>query len=372
MDALSELLKQVTRFGGEDAWVYQVFFVVLTIVVANFVLKLVLAKARRQTEKTRTAWDDALLHALQKPARLLVWVVGLTFAAEIVQHVTDAVIWGAIGPVRDIGVIASVTWFITRFIHFAEKNIVEEARLKGKTIDKTTADAVARLLRISVLITAVLVTLQTLGYSISGVLAFGGIGGLAVGFAAKDLLANFFGGMMIFLDRPFAVGDWIRSPDREIEGTVEHIGWRLTCIRTFDKRPLYVPNSVFANIALQNPSRMTHRRIYETIGIRYDDVAKLDVIVAEVKQMLHAHEAIDDSQTLMVNFNAFGPSSLDFFIYTMTHTTVWSEFHEIKQDVLLRIHAIIARHGAEIAFPTSTVHLPDPVQLHMREAAGQA
>ena len=90
-------------------------------------------------------------------------------------------------------------------------------------------------------------------------------------FAAKDLLANFFGGLTIYLDRPFAVGDWIRSPDREIEGTVERIGWRLTLIRTFDKRPLYIPNAVFTTIAVENPSRMHNRRIYETIGIRYDD-----------------------------------------------------------------------------------------------------
>jgi MscS family membrane protein len=71
---------------------------------------------------------------------------------------------------------------------------------------------------------------------------------------------------MIYLDRPFAVGDWIRSPDRDIEGTVEDIGWRLTRIRTFDSRPLYVPNSAFTSIAVENPSRMEHRRIYETIG----------------------------------------------------------------------------------------------------------
>ena len=107
-----------------------------------------------------------------------------------------------------------------------------------------------------------------------------------MGFAAKDLLANFFGGMMIYMDRPFSVGEWIRSPDKEIEGTVEDIGWRLTRIRTFDKRPLYIPNSVFANISVENPSRMTSRRIYETVGIRYDDIDKMDLIVAQVKGML--------------------------------------------------------------------------------------
>ncbi len=168
---------------------------------------------------------------------------------------------------------------------------------------------------------------------------------------------------MIYLDRPFAIGDWIRSPDRDIEGTVEHIGWRQTRIRTFDKRPLYVPNSIFATITVENPSRMTHRRIYETIGIRYDDADKVGPITEEVKAMLMAHPDIDQSQTLMVNFNAFAPSSLDFFIYTFTRTTVWTEYHEIKHRILMEIHQIVSKHGAEMAFPTSTVHLPDEVKL---------
>ena len=225
-------------------------------------------------------------------------------------------------------------------------------------MDKTTVDAISKLLRVSVFITASLVVLQTLGYSISGVLAFGGIGGIAVGFAAKDLLANFFGGLTIYLDRPFAVGDWVRSPDREIEGTVEDIGWRLTCIRTFDKRPLYVPNSIFTTIAVENPSRMQNRRIYETVGIRYDDSAKMGTIVEKVKNMLLNHKEIDTTKTMIVNFNAFAPSSLDFFVYTYTKTTNWVRFHEIKQDVMLKIMEIVENEGAEIAFPTSTVHLP--------------
>src|SRR5690554_8109402 len=137
-----------------------------------------------------------------------------------------------------------------------------------KPMDYTTVNAISKLSRAVVIITAVLISLQSLGYSLSGVLAFGGVGGIAVGFAAKDLLANFFGGFIVHLDRPFKVGDWIRSPDRKIEGTVEVIGWRLTTIRTFDQRPLYVPNAVFTQIAVENPSRMTNRRIPTTLGIR--------------------------------------------------------------------------------------------------------
>jgi len=208
-----------------------------------------------------------------------------------------------------------------------------------------------------VIIIAALVAMQVLGFSISGLLAFGGISGIAIGFAAKDLLANFFGGFMIYLDRPFVVGDWVRSPDLKLEGTVEKIGWRQTTIRTFDKRPLYVPNATFARLSVENPSRMSHRRIYETIGIRYEDIDKMEKILTETKTMLEQHPDIDNTQTIMVNFNKFAPSSLDFFVYTFTKTTDWVEYHKIKQDILLRISHIIRANDAEIAFPTSTVHI---------------
>jgi MscS family membrane protein len=227
----------------------------------------------------------------------------------------------------------------------------------AKPIDATTVRAVGKLLRAAVIITALLVAMQLFGYSISGLLAFGGIGGIAVGFAAKDLLANFFGGLMIYLDRPFSVGDWVRSPDKEIEGTVEDIGWRLTRIRTFDQRPLYIPNSVFASISVENPSRMTNRRIYETVGIRYADIGCMESIVDQVTTMLCEHPEIDAEQIMIVNFNAFSASSVDFIIYTFTKTTEWVKFHHVKQDVLLKVAQIIEANQAEIAFPTSTLHI---------------
>ena len=256
-------------------------------------------------------------------------------------------------PLKDTLFVAAMAWFVIRFINHIEMSILANK----KDADKTTVDVISKVLRIIVVVTSFLVALQTLGFSISGVLAFGGVGGIAIGFAAKDLLANFFGGLMIYLDRPFAIGDWVRSPDRNIEGTVEKIGWRLTVIRTFDKRPLFVPNSVFNTIAVENAQRMLNRRIYETVGIRYDDASKMDAIVKNVKEMLSNHPEIDSTKTMIVNFDSFAPSSLDFFIYTFTKTTNWVRFHEIKQDVLLKVLKIIGDEGAECAFPTSTLHL---------------
>lgn len=102
------------------------------------------------------------------------------------------------------------------------------------------------------------------------------------------------------------------------------------------------------------------RRLKETIGVRYNDFGVVEPIVADIRAMLATHDGIDTTQTLIVNFNAFVPSSLDIMVYTFTKTTVWVTFHEIKQDVLLRIGRIVESHGAEIAFPTQTVYLAQP------------
>ena len=328
----------------------KVFVIVFAALLLDMIVKKALRFIRQRTLKTDSPWDDALVSALIGPTSVLIWMLGITFATDVFNFQYSSLI-------RELVIILTVTWITVKFIAHVEKNIIMSAETTGKIVDKTTAHAITQLLRISVIISAVLVGMESVGINISAILAFGGIGGIAVGFAAKDMLANFFGGLMIFLDRPFSVGDWVRSPDQHIEGTVENIGWRLTRIRTFDKRPLYIPNSTFNRISIENPSRMTNRRIYETIGLRYDDVGKMAAIIKDVIDMLQSHKDIDQEQTLMVNFNSFGASSIDFFVYTFTKTTVWQEFHQVKQDVLLKIADIIASHGAEIAFPTRTLHI---------------
>ncbi len=352
------LWESLNFFSGDRAWISQVFVVVFLCLLIAFIQKIVLNKLHDRLTKTAILWDDAILDAVRQPLTVFIWLVGIAFAAHIVGQETETPLFDAAEPLRDVGVVTCFAWFLIRLIKRAQNNIIANRLKNGEQVDLTTADAVSKLLRVSVFITSTLVILQTLGFSVSGVLAFGGVGSLVIGLAAKDLLANFFGGLMIFLDRPFAVRDWVRSPDRNIEGTVEDIGWRLTRIRTFDKRPLYVPNSTFSTIALENPSRMSHRRIFETIGVRYDDAQKLQPILHDVRNMLAEHDDIDQSQLMMVYFNEYAASSLDFFVYCFTRTTVWKEYHRVKENVLLKIMNIILSNGAEVAFPTTTVHVP--------------
>ncbi len=342
--------------GEQNLWIAELFIIVLAALSLGYLLNKLIDRLEVQAAKSKTVWDDALIEACRKPAIWLIWILGVNFAVSVAAQRVASPLQALIDPVNRLALIFLGTLFLTNFIRRAERNLIHPDYI-AKPMDATTVLAIGKLLRASVIITAILVAMQLFGYSVSGLLAFGGIGGIAVGFAAKDLLANFFGGLMIYLDRPFSVGDWVRSPDKEIEGTVEDVGWRLTRIRTFDKRPLYIPNSAFASISVENPSRMSNRRIYETVGIRYADIKSMAAIVEQVTIMLREHPEIDTQQTMIVNFNKFSESSLDFFIYTFTKTTDWIKYHGIKQDVLLRLATIIEANEAEIAFPTSTLHI---------------
>jgi len=342
-------------------WPVEVFAVVTITLIGRFVAMRFLKVMAKHFEKTKNAWDDAVFDAARVPLSWFILVMGLLWAVEVSDGYVETELFSIqnLAVFRQLAFVVLISLFLVRFISRAEQRLIEnqqqEIGSSGATLDPTTVNALAKLLRLSTVISAILIAMPTVGIEITALLAFGGVGGIAIGFAAKDLLANFFGGLMIYLDRPFAIGDWIRSPDREIEGTVEAIGWRLTVVRTFDKRPLYIPNSVFNTLSLENPSRMSNRRIKETIGIRCSDSGKMEAIVKDVKEMLQSHEEIDQKQTLIVNLLSYGASSLDFFIYTFTKTTNWIHFHEIKQDVLLKIIAIIHSHEADLAFPTTTL-----------------
>lgn len=339
-----------------EHWMAQTFVITFITFTLAFLVRIVLKHFLNKASHTKNKWDDSIIKAALTPLNLAIILLGMAFAVEPYPEEKQSYLVEIVPVVRELGLVVLLAWFLVNFIKQAEKILVKDDQTEN-SIDETTASAISKLLRISVIVSSVLIIMQSLGYSVSGVLAFGGIGGIAVGFAAKDLLSNFFGALMIHLDRPFKVGDWVRSPDKQIEGVVEAIGWRLTIIRTFDKRPLYVPNAVFTQVSVENPSRMTNRRIYETIGVRYCDADKLPKIIDQVSDMLNHHPDIDHDLVKIVNFNEFAPSSLDFFIYVLTKTTNWIEFHKVKQDVLFKVLSIIEENGAEVAFPTSTIHV---------------
>jgi MscS family membrane protein len=332
-------------------WLWEAGLALLITLIIALAWRSIRKRLEAVISKSKNRWDDITLKAFGIPVNWLIIIIGGAWFADITARHFSTEMIDNIPVARQLAVLVVIAWGVWRLISGIEVKQLD----KGN--DPTTVQLVGKVTKLTLTILIVLPIFQILGISISGMLAFGGMGGLIVGMAAKDLLSNFFGSIMIYLDRPFKVGDWIRSPDRSIEGTVEKIGFRLTVIRTFDKRPLYVPNSVFTNISVENPSRMKNRRIKETIGVRYEDAEKLPAILNDVRSMLEQHTDIDANQTLIVNLNTFAPSSLDFFIYTFTKTTDWIQYHHIKQDVMLQVLDIIHQHEADCAFPTQTLHI---------------
>jgi len=312
------------------------------------------------SQKTNTVYDELILFSIKTPSTYLI-IFGYIFVITDYFNKNEVLnLSFSLSSAVFSLIVIIISWSLLRGLNYYlqlkpfSKNLSSEDDI---TLITETYEIVVRILKILVVVITALIIMQEIGLSISGLLAFGGVGGLIVGLAAKDLLSNFFGGMMIFFDRPFRVGEFIKSPDRNIEGIVEKIGWRLTVVRTFSKNVLYIPNTAFSSIIVENATRMSNRRINETIGIRYDDLNKMTDIIQDVNNVLESNPDIDQTQKAKVYFKSFSASSCDFFIYAFTKTKDWEEFLRIKQDVLLKVAEIIEQHNAEIAYPTTTVFI---------------
>ena len=182
------------------------------------------------------------------------------------------------------------------------------------------------------------------------------LGGAGIGFtfATQQISQNFLSGFMLFFNRPFKEGDWINVD--ELQGTVESIGWYYTRIRTFDRRPLNIPNSIFATKPIENPGQMYNRRILANISLRYEDIDKIAGVTEEVREHLKHHPQIDQEQIILVNFNQWDASSINMMVYCFTKTTAWAEWLSIQQAIFLDIAAIVKGRGADFAFNCTTLY----------------
>lgn len=354
------ILSEILQFISQNQWFFEIALILLISFIVNKIYSNFIKKFHKKLSRARHFWSIIFVKSFDTPIANFIPLISLTFILDILYKKFSIEILSYNAIIKQFLIIVTLTLCGSNFIKKAQKSFIRriaEQDNSNTNLDRATIDGVATVSLMLIYITSALLLLQVFGFNITGLLALGGVGGIAVGFASKDLLSNLFGGLMIYFDRPFQVGDWIKSPDKEIEGTVVRIGWRQTEVRNFDRRPIYIPNSIFATIIVENPSRMTNRRILETIGVRYEDVKKLEKIVFEIQQYINTHEEIDTNETIIVNVNKFSASSIDFMVSAFTKTTDWVEYNRVKQQILLKISDIIEENKAEIAFPTSTIHL---------------
>ncbi len=257
--------------------------------------------------------------------------------------------------VLKVGGVLALAWFLFNWKRRTIQATLDKNKAHKTVPDRSRIDAIDKILTVLILVVTGILLLEATGNSLNTLIAFGGISGLALAFASQEVIASFFGGLMIYLTHPFAIGDWILLPEKSIEGHVEEIGWYTTKVRTLDKRPLYVPNSIFAKIVVVNPSRMTHRQIKETIGIRYRDVGALKGIIDDINQILVRNREIDQEMSNNAFFSAFGAYSLNIVFTAYTFETSTEGFNRIKEALLFEIIEILNKYKAELAYPTTCV-----------------
>jgi len=244
---------------------------------------------------------------------------------------------------------------------------------KKYKLQKVEAHFMSKITSFFIYIIAFFFALSMLGINISLLIGSLGFIGFAISFAAKESIANFFGGIMVLLNKSFDHGDWIYISDKE-EGTVVETHFLTTTIRTFDNSLIHIPNSRLSSSSIRNWSkRVVGRRIKLNIGVLYNTkIEDLENIVKDIRNYLENNPKIakptetqtslvqsKDSEgikeTLLVNIDNFGASSIDIMVYCFSETVNWADWLDVKQEVMLEIIKIVRKNNSDFAFPTTTI-----------------
>ncbi|MDQ7011667.1 MAG: mechanosensitive ion channel family protein [Mariprofundaceae bacterium] len=337
-------------------WLLAVLMLFAIVVAQRLIVSTFHALSQNLAARTETKLDNLLLEAAEKPAGWLVIILGLMATIHMLNPPARIFpIMPMVDQAARIGSVIVGIWFLWRLIDGLGAYFASRAAQTETALDDQLVPFVTKTLKIFLILTGVLVVAQNMGYSISGLIASLGIGGIAVAMAARDTIANVFGSIMILVDRPFTVGDWIRTS--EFEGVVEEIGFRSTRIRTFAKTLVNVPNSALANMVIDNIDARPKRRVKMRIGLTYDaSPAQIRQAIEGIEKILKHHVGVDQDFSL-VKFDEFADSSLSIFLYYFTKTTHWAEYLQVRQEVNLQIMALLDSLGLEFAFPTRTIHL---------------
>lgn len=284
------LLKGVNALEVVYGWLLEIAAIVALIILLNGVLKWFLLRLSKRFEKRQELWKNSVIIALIPPLTSFVWLIAVVESLHFIwSHLTKEPPLIAPFTIIKIGFILAAAWFFLRWKRQILLHMQEKGSIGTISFDVRKMDAINKVLTLAIYLIAIFLLLEQTGSSMNTLIAFGGISGLAIAFASQQIIANFFGGIMIYLTHPFDIGDWIQLPEKAVEGNVEEIGWYTTEIRTFEKRPIYIPNSLLTNVLVTNPSRMTHRRFNEVIKLRHQDIPELSAIIQDLKDFFLSH-----------------------------------------------------------------------------------
>jgi MscS family membrane protein len=324
------------------------FFLFLRKMFTKFMIRMMLFVALQ----TKNVLDERIITGLKEPIRFGFIIVGLHLFFMILFVDNEF-----IHLILESLIIYTIFWGIISFID-ALKDYLFNYRDMDKIHSKELSSFVIKVLKTIVVAIGATLILQNWGVNVTGITTSLGIGGLAFALAAKDSASNLVASIALLLDNSIKNGEWVKVAG--VEGVVESVDMRTTKIRSFQKSIFTIPNSLVANNPIENFSRRGVRRIKMSIGLTYRTTATdVENIVIAIRYLLQHHPRISQKETLLVNFNDFGDSSLDIFIYTFTNTANWEQYLSVREDIHLKILKIVEENNSSFAFPSQSIYLED-------------
>ncbi|PKR54307.1 mechanosensitive ion channel family protein [Thalassospira marina] len=355
--------------GGGDIGRAIVAIVILLffITIRKFLAHGVVGGIRRLADQHKHQTMAMILNALQTPIEVFVVLLGIYFSVEVMEFSdkTDAAIFN----VLRVFVIATIFWAFYRVVEPLALGFNTFAGRFGAGLADDLRQFFIRCVRTLVVVLAGVALLEDWGIDVSAFLGGLGLAGMAVALAAKDSVANVFGGLTIFADKLFKRGDWIETP--HFEGVVEFVGLRATKVRTFSKAMVVMPNAEIVDSPVINWSRMTHRRIKMVIGVEYRTSAdQIENIIERLRDFLQQDEDVaQEDVPQMVHLADFGSSSINIDLYYFTNTTDWQEWRDIRNRHIIAFKRIIEEEGASFAFPSQSLYVESMPDMKMSRAS---
>jgi len=331
-----------------------VFFLILGF--RKIFTSIIMGTLQKLAKYTNNYYDDRVISALKRPIRFTFVLVAIHLFFLIIFKETQT-----IKNILNTLVVYNIFWAILAITEALRGLSHQFAGRFSSDLSKEVGNFILTILKILIVGVGLGAMLQVWGINVTALVASLGIGGLAFALAAKDAASNLFGSFSLLADKSIRIGEWIKV--NGVEGTVEDIGMRTTKIRSFGKSLITVPNQIVANNPIENFSRRGVRRIKMRIGLTYSTSSEqMTKIVEEIKYMLHNHEHISQKETLLVNFESFGDSALNIFIYTFTSTANWAKYLDAREDIHFKIMKIVEANNASFAFPSQSLYVEEMPQ----------
>ncbi|MBC08041.1 MAG: mechanosensitive ion channel protein MscS [Thalassospira sp.] len=330
------------------------------VLLVFFIFKRVLVRGalgilRRIAQQRSESMMGNVLDAFALPLQALFMLLGVYFSTEVLAlpEEIDAV------AVEAISVAAAfcIFWALFRAVEPLGVSLNRLVGRFGAGLGDDLRQFFIRGVKTLIVVIGGVIILENWGIDVSAFLGGLGLAGMAVALAAKDSVANIFGGLTIFADNLYKRGDWIETP--HFEGTVEVVGLRATKVRTFAKALVTMPNAQIVDSPVINWSRMTHRRIKMVIGLEYRTTAKqMEAIVDKLRDFLKNDEDVAQTEVAqMVHLSDFGASSINIDLYYFTTTTDWVTWRDIRNRHIIAFKRIVEKEGAAFAFPSQSLYV---------------